>query len=311
VVAHRSSESTERVEKGADVALHVLQTWRGVVADRFSRCENGEGKIPPQPLSMLHHVEASIRIEYPELGTGIPSTQFESFLQVLYDTGRMRGEAQSQWKGQVKHSITPSLTPSSTFQTRVYAAASELAEGWKHEYWDPELEYPIDVALPAQKVALEADGPTHFTINRLPSKRLLGASLLKRRLLSKLGWTVVSVPYYEWPGKLGVQEQVEYLSQLLKRHGVILSISQQVPNDVPPLESKDQALCELSKTGGSNGDCKEELEKPNNANLLLQRASRLDRLDIVNFQRGKISRMELAKRHISRRIVTDDDYNAC
>lgn len=299
VVAHRSSQSLTDDEKIAEkVALKVLQTWRGVVADRFSQESSTprDETIPPQPLSMLHHVEASIRIEYPELGASIPSSQYESFLQILYDSGRMRGEAHSQWKGQVKHSITPGSGPlGSTFQTQVYTAACELADGWEHEYWDPELEYPIDVALPRAKLALEADGPTHFTINNIPNKRLLGASLLKRRLLSKLGWSVISVPYYEWPGKLGVQKQVDYLLQLLDGHGISIGKLTSERPDVP---------CESSKRDASivnNQSCRDEGD---NLNLVVQRASRLD---IVNYQRGKLSRTELAKRHAGRRIITEDD----
>lgn len=42
------------------------------------------------------------------------------------------------------------------------------------------------------KVALEVDGPAHFTKN---TARPLGHMVLKHRTLSKMGWTVVSVSY--------------------------------------------------------------------------------------------------------------------
>lgn len=42
------------------------------------------------------------------------------------------------------------------------------------------------------KLALEVDGPAHFTKN---TARPLGHMVLKHRTLTKMGWTVVSVSY--------------------------------------------------------------------------------------------------------------------
>ena len=41
----------------------------------------------------------------------------------------------------------------------------------------------------------QVDGPTHFASN---TRRPLGPTLLKRRLLAARGWEVVSVPYFHW-----------------------------------------------------------------------------------------------------------------
>lgn len=53
------------------------------------------------------------------------------------------------------------------------------------EYDDEE--FAIDIVLPAHRIAIEVDGPIHYTVNTL---RPMGATLLKRRLLSRLGWKV-------------------------------------------------------------------------------------------------------------------------
>eukprot|EP00611_Tribonema_gayanum_P017452 TRINITY_DN3012_c0_g2_i1.p2 TRINITY_DN3012_c0_g2~~TRINITY_DN3012_c0_g2_i1.p2 ORF type:complete len:548 (+),score=241.51 TRINITY_DN3012_c0_g2_i1:31-1644(+) len=45
------------------------------------------------------------------------------------------------------------------------------------------------------RVAIEVDGPGHFTCN---SRRSLGHTVLKHRILAQLGWTVVQVPFYHW-----------------------------------------------------------------------------------------------------------------
>jgi len=78
------------------------------------------------------------------------------------------------------------------------------------------------------KVAVEFDGPNHFTRAREPEDgskppppRPLGHTVLKYRLLKKQGWTVVRVPYYEFdkiPFWASMERQ-RYLQRLLKTHG--------------------------------------------------------------------------------------------
>lgn len=45
------------------------------------------------------------------------------------------------------------------------------------------------------RVAVEADGPSHFTAN---THRPLGAFRYRQRCLEARGWLLVSVPHYEW-----------------------------------------------------------------------------------------------------------------
>ena len=59
----------------------------------------------------------------------------------------------------------------------------------------------IDIAVFAKnnkktKVAVEVDGPYHYSTNKLTHK--LGAMQLRDSLLRHSGWEVVSIPYYEW-----------------------------------------------------------------------------------------------------------------
>jgi len=51
------------------------------------------------------------------------------------------------------------------------------------------------MALPSKRLVIEVDGPTHFMTN---ANKPLGATALKRRLLERLGWRLVVVPYFEW-----------------------------------------------------------------------------------------------------------------
>ena len=77
--------------------------------------------------------------------------------------------------------------------------------------------YALDLALPSQRVAVEVDGPSHFLLpDRQGRHAPNGSTVLKRRLLAKAGWRVVSVPYYDWDG-LASSEREGYLKQLLEQ----------------------------------------------------------------------------------------------
>ena len=76
------------------------------------------------------------------------------------------------------------------------------------------------------KVAVEFDGPAHFTRivpgagggGRKP--RALGHTVLKYRILKRQGWSVVRVPYYEWDKipHFASMERQRYLQRMLKTH---------------------------------------------------------------------------------------------
>jgi len=88
-----------------------------------------------------------------------------------------------------------------------------------------------------RKVAVEFDGPHHFTVAastgeelrlmeegaKLAPPRVLGHTVLKYRLLKKKGWTVVRIPYYEFdkiPFWASMERQ-RYLQRALKTHDKI------------------------------------------------------------------------------------------
>jgi hypothetical protein len=59
--------------------------------------------------------------------------------------------------------------------------------------------------------AVEFDGPSHFLTCRLP----VGGTLMKRRHLELLGYTVVSLPFWEWNRLTESDERKEYLRDKL------------------------------------------------------------------------------------------------
>jgi len=60
--------------------------------------------------------------------------------------------------------------------------------------------FVLDIAIEVDdqiRLAIEVDGPSHFLHG--PTQGVYtGSTRLKHRLLRRLGWTVLSVPYYEW-----------------------------------------------------------------------------------------------------------------
>ena len=68
----------------------------------------------------------------------------------------------------------------------------------------------IDIALPHQRIAVEADGPHHYMYNFAPGTGDLiiedpssivavnGTSIFKARLMRAMGWHPISVPFFEF-----------------------------------------------------------------------------------------------------------------
>jgi RAP domain len=77
----------------------------------------------------------------------------------------------------------------------------------------------IDIANIEMKVAIEVDGPYHFMVcidssyskvsnytgmgTTVSGYQANGSTMLKRRLLKSMGWTVLTVPYWEWSAMKG------------------------------------------------------------------------------------------------------------
>ncbi|KAI7839792.1 hypothetical protein COHA_006591 [Chlorella ohadii] len=143
----------------------------------------------PAELNQLHLVEVALRLEAPEIGLEAPA-EAQSFFDSLYRAGRLRAFAGAGWAANQAggpRSVTD-------FQRQVHEAVCALGVPCVLEH-SQAGEYSIDVAIPSHKIAVEVDGPVHFATN---SRHLMGGTALKRRLLQRLGWQAVAVPFYDW-----------------------------------------------------------------------------------------------------------------
>jgi very-short-patch-repair endonuclease len=81
------------------------------------------------------------------------------------------------------------------------------------EYTTADGLFSIDLAITDRRIALEFDGPSHFTTNTLEP---LGHTRLRDRLLSAMGWHVVSIPFFDWDRLHNRPEQMDaYVQQRL------------------------------------------------------------------------------------------------
>jgi hypothetical protein len=93
-------------------------------------------------------------------------------------------------------------------QREVGRSLRRLGISHELEYITADGLFSIDLAIVDQRVALEFDGPSHLTANTLEP---LGHTRLRDRLLSAMGWQVLSIPFVEWDKLLQDQDKDEYV----------------------------------------------------------------------------------------------------
>jgi hypothetical protein len=182
--------------------------------------------------------------------------------------------------------ITP--PPCTTGSSNGTASASTA---WEFEYWEQKLWYPVDAALPAYKLAIEADGPTHFATNTF---RPLGHTLLKRRLLKQLGWKVVNIPLFEWATLSEDKEREEYLVEKIEsvlENGMKIEEFLKTPVVVQVEEEEEEIKTEVAAAVIVNEEIKVVKDIPLDAAAVSARALRLD---LIKMRQGKISKSQLA-----------------
>ncbi|KAK9908644.1 hypothetical protein WJX75_000861 [Coccomyxa subellipsoidea] len=123
------------------------------------------------------------------------------------------------WKETVKHTL------SSRFHIDVSKVLRELNVAHDFEYVTEDGLFSLDIALrgPRGPVAIEVDGPYHFTLN---TRQPLGSTLIRRRLLHALGWTVLSVPFYDYYRLGTVAAKMQYLTQMLRKVDIVVEVDE-------------------------------------------------------------------------------------
>ncbi|KAL0417351.1 UNVERIFIED_CONTAM: RAP domain-containing protein, chloroplastic [Sesamum latifolium] len=144
--------------------------------------------------SQLSLVNQCLKLEYPHLQLSLPN-ELENKIARAGQTKKFNQKV------------------TSSFQKEVARLLVSTGLDWVKEY---NVEgYTLDAVLVDQKVALEIDGPTHFSRN---SAIPLGHTMLKRRFITAAGWKLISVSHQEWEELQGEVEQLDYLRRILDNH---------------------------------------------------------------------------------------------
>ncbi|XP_058101858.1 RAP domain-containing protein, chloroplastic [Magnolia sinica] len=144
--------------------------------------------------SQVHLVNQCLKLEYPHLGLSLRSNLEEKIAHA----------------GKTKR-FNQKMT--SSFQKEVARLLVSTGLDWVREYTVDG--YTLDAVLVDRKIALEIDGPTHFSRN---SGTPLGHTMLKRRYIAAAGWKLVSLSHQEWEELQGGFEQLDYLRKILEVH---------------------------------------------------------------------------------------------
>lgn len=144
--------------------------------------------------SQVHLVNQCLKLEFPHLQLSLCG-ELEDKVSSAGKTKRFNQKITSSFQKEVGHLLV---------STGLEWVKEYVVDG-----------YTLDAVIVDKKLALEIDGPTHFSRNTgVP----LGHTMLKRRYITAAGWKLVSLSYQEWEELQGGSEQVEYLRDILKDH---------------------------------------------------------------------------------------------
>ena len=179
----------------SDAAVSLLQ---GVFSDAANACES-DGLIQLEHAHQLWQALFLLEEESPAAASKVP-VWFRDYLSEKWDLEKSRKKISS-----ARHkSISDVLNLMGVAHYNEHDEDIDVAivlkrqASWAHQTDDGD-------SANAKRVAVEFDGPNHFTRLKVhrdgrPNKpvRALGHTVLKYRLLKKVGWTVIRVPYYEF-----------------------------------------------------------------------------------------------------------------
>ena len=100
----------------------------------------------------------------------------------------------------------------SVFQKEISSCLTSL--GISHVCEDTRWQMSVDIYIPDRRIAIEAEGPSHFTRN---THQPLGHTAFKHRLLRAMGCKVLSIDVLDWDTLKGRADQAKFLLAACER----------------------------------------------------------------------------------------------
>ncbi|KAK9818101.1 hypothetical protein WJX72_007196 [[Myrmecia] bisecta] len=150
--------------------------WRELLT-QFGSLGIAPGDLPEEALTQVYQSYLLMLVDQPGVDLAMPAG--------------LRETAKSTWVASRKNVRV------SWLHKDVSRVLKEMGLDHDIEHVTQDQLFSVDISLKGEQVAIEADGPHHFTSNtRMP----LGEMKARARLLNARGWQVISVPFFNWTG---------------------------------------------------------------------------------------------------------------
>ena len=173
------------------VAGHLDETLRGALHAALARVD--PRALPGRALMQLAQAEMVAADAYAGvIGAGAGAAAAGAAFAL---PSHLRALARRRWRASVRRGSGGGV---SAMQRAVVAALRALGADPRLESLTRDGMLRVDAALAwrGRRVAVEVDGPHHFTLTS--PRRPLGRTVARRRCLQARGFAVLSVPFYEW-----------------------------------------------------------------------------------------------------------------
>ena len=215
IVAIPTSVRTKEQAESLNIPLVTLDTHSklDVAIDGADEAADDEGDVIQ--IEHAHQLWQSYFLlsrDCPAAVEDVPA-EFRNYLEGKWNAEKSRGKQSSS-----RHrAISQTLSLMKVAHRNEYVEDVDVAivleedSAWTHTALH-DFDFEREGGERWKKVAVEFDGPHHFTVMastgedlssmeggvKITTPRVLGHTVLKYRLLKKKGWTVVRIPYYEF-----------------------------------------------------------------------------------------------------------------
>ncbi|BDA46187.1 probable RAP domain-containing protein, chloroplastic [Coccomyxa sp. Obi] len=172
-----ANEAMRRIEEFSQQNLLCSEEiWKGIMS-QIDTLGIAPEDLPEEALTQIYQAYLLMRVDQPDVQLIMPP--------------KLLPAAHHTWLESCKNVRISAL------HRDVARVLTEYSISHNIEHVTEDELFSVDIALPDEKIAIEVDGPHHFTANTLA---VTGEMLARQKLLKARGWAVISVPFFRWSG---------------------------------------------------------------------------------------------------------------